>query len=325
MVLSAALLGDGVVDEVEKKRSPGAKGSSDDVRVEMERLNPNDGAESKMKPPPIDSFPASSSPPSSFSDSLKNTLGFLLRPDLAPLLFIKVAGGVTSSAYSTAVPLVLMEGIGGSSGGDGGSETGGGMSPAELGRIMSAGMMTAAVFGAIGIGPAMKLAGSRGGRAVDRLAAAGLILRSLAVIGFAAIVASSPSILRASAISVVVSLASHAHATSLTSLTTGLVAVNERGALLGLEHGLFSMARIVGPTLGTWLLSSSSFGGVLFGGKGGVWALVLACAAADLCLAAMLVWVRARQRRRCDDGRGKVKVGTGDLWASEDDTKSHSD
>lgn len=325
MVLSAALLGDGVVDEVEKKRSPGAKGSSDDVRVEMERLNPNDGAESKMNSPQIDSLPASSLSPSSFLDSLKNTLGFLLRLDLAPLLCIKVSGGVTSSIYSTAVPLVLLEGIGGSSGGDNCSETGGGMSSAECGRIMSAGMMTTAVFGAIGIVPGMKLAGSKGEQAVDRLSVAGLILRSLAVIGFAAIVASSPSILRVSAISVVVSLASHAHATSLTSLTTSLVAVNERGALLGLEHGLFSMARIVSPTLGMWLLSSSYFGGVLFGGKGGVWALVLACAAADLCVAAMLVWVRARQQLRCDDRRWKVKVGTGDRWASEEDAKAHRD
>ena len=130
------------------------------VRLSLHRLRPYASVFTAFDYTPPS---RSNAPPSSFSDSLKNTLGFLLRPDLAPLIFIKVAGGVTSSAYSTAVPLVLTEGIGGSSGCDTGSESGSGMSPAELGRIMSAGMMTAAVFGAIGIGPAMKLAGSRGG------------------------------------------------------------------------------------------------------------------------------------------------------------------
>ena len=39
----------------------------------------------------------------------------------------------------------------------------------------------------------------------------------------------------------------------------------EGGGVGSREHGLFSLARIVGPTLGTWLLSLSSFGGMLFG------------------------------------------------------------
>lgn len=62
----------------------------------------------------------------------------------------------------------------------------------------------------------------------------------------------------ATLISIFISLSSHVHATALTTLTTGIVVPNERGTILGLQHGLFSLARIAGRPLGTMLLSSSS-------------------------------------------------------------------
>ena len=56
--------------------------------------------------------------------------------------------------------------------------------------------------------------------------------------------------------SVLHALAAHILATSLTTQTTGLVAADEQGALLGLEHALFAGARVVGPILGTSVLAA---------------------------------------------------------------------
>ena len=56
--------------------------------------------------------------------------------------------------------------------------------------------------------------------------------------------------------SVLHALAAHILATSLTTQTTGLVAADEQGALLGLEHALFAGARVVGPIMGTSLLAA---------------------------------------------------------------------
>ena len=81
------------------------------------------------------------------------------------------------------------------------------------------------------------------------------------------------------ATSVFVGLSSHCLATGLTTQTTRAVDANEQGALLGLEHGLFSLARVVGPPLGTILftMKNSGFLGV-----------ALACSTVDLSLWALL-------------------------------------
>ncbi len=77
--------------------------------------------------------------------------------------------------------------------------------------------------------------------------------------------------------SVLHALAAHILATSLTTQTTGLVAADEQGALLGLEHALFAGARVVGPIMGTSLLAA-----------GGVKTVAVVCAVVDVALALTL-------------------------------------
>jgi len=109
--------------------------------------------------------------------------------------------------------------------------------------------------------------------------------------------------------SVAVSLSSHIHATSLTTLTTGSVSTEERGAVLGLEHGLFSMARVVGPPLGTTLLSH---GPALFGfmnelGTDGLWRVVLVCILMDFVLMMLLKVWSTRQHTKVNGDRMEDK------------------
>jgi hypothetical protein len=80
------------------------------------------------------------------------------------------------------------------------------------------------------------------------------------------------------------------HATSVTTLTTGAVSVEQRGAVLGLEHGLFSLARVVGPPLGTTLLSRPFMFGKFMteSGLAGFWGVISACVMMDVILLACI-------------------------------------
>ena len=86
-----------------------------------------------------------------------------------------------------------------------------------------------------------------------------------------------------------ISAAGHVLATALTTASTGAVSPSDRGALLGLEHGLFSAARVVAPAAGIALL-----------GAGGVGAVGAACAAA--CAAALgALWLSGGAAAAGDD------------------------
>lgn len=142
-----------------------------------------------------------------------------------------------------------------------------------------------------------------------------------------------------------VSLSSHAHATALTTLTTGAVAPDERGTILGLEHGLFSLARIVGTPLGATLLSSppsssirgggdapSSFA-VVSSGTEGLWRVIVACTVMDVALMMCLnAWSERNvqntkytesdeEEEESDSGRAHVPL----LDTSGGSDKDHSD
>jgi uncharacterized protein YqgC (DUF456 family) len=115
------------------------------------------------------------------------------------------------------------------------------------------------------------------------MANAGLISRAVAEVVLAIVVSMSISNDASSFFYIVLAsvlhaLASHALATGLTTQTTGAVDKSEQGALLGLEHGLFSMARIAGPTMGTYLLSTS----------GGFWVVAVSCGTIDVALLGVL-------------------------------------
>jgi MFS family permease len=174
---------------------------------------------------------------------------------------MKLINGISSSPFSTILPLILTNQLR--------------FSPSDLGYFMSLSSLSVAAFAAVGISPAMFLLGNR----PDRLALWGMGCRFVTLLVFGASVSHTLSVLRSpeeephavsskkgtilavTAACIVISLASHVHAISLTTLTTGSVPSRDRGAILGMEHGIFSMAQIVGPPLGTMLLSWPSWFG----------------------------------------------------------------
>ncbi|KAL7466091.1 hypothetical protein ACHAXS_006389 [Conticribra weissflogii] len=204
---------------------------------------------------------------SPFKDSLSNTLQLLLHPKVSPLLLLKFLNGISSSAFNTILPLLLANRLH--------------LPPSYIGYLMSASSLSVAIFAALGISPAMKYLGRNN---AGRLAIISIAMRAFSLLIFAIVISaflsnglnmnlqqntttsaqnpahmlSNNGFLSITAAAVLISLFSHIHATSLTTLTTGAVSTEKRGALLGLEHGFFAMARVVGPPMGTWLLSDSS-------------------------------------------------------------------
>jgi MFS family permease len=200
----------------------------------------------------------------SFLDDLRHSGELAVRSSLWPLLMVKVLGGVTASMHSTALPLVLTQQLG--------------FDPAQLGMSMSGSMFAVATFSAIGMAPLTKALGSTG------MVRSGLIGRALLGCVMAAIVAAGAEskealLVRIVAVSIFHALAAHVLATGLTTQTTGSVGKQEQGALLGLEHSLFSLARIGGPTLGTTLLATGA----------GLWSVETACGSLDIFLVVSLM------------------------------------
>mmetsp|Transcript_4899 Transcript_4899/g.14173 ORF Transcript_4899/g.14173 Transcript_4899/m.14173 type:complete len:457 (-) Transcript_4899:2025-3395(-) len=187
--------------------------------------------------------PQATAPTSSnktFMQAVQHSAELATRANLWPLLVVKVVGGVTASMHSTVLPLVLKQKLK--------------FDPADLGFVMSSSMFAVAGFGAFGMAPMTKWLGSKG------MSLSGLGGRAIVGILFALLITASSSgensflLYELVGISVAHALLSHLLATGLTTQTTGAVGNDEQGALLGLEHGLFSLARIGGPPVGTALL-----------------------------------------------------------------------
>lgn len=186
---------------------------------------------------------------------------------MLPLLVVKVIGGIVASVHSTALPLILtsqkMK-----------------FDPSQLGISMSTSMFSVAAFGAFAMAPLTKQLGAPG------MTKMGLIMRALMGPVIAVIVAASNGndrvvVAQIALASVFHALAAHSLATGLTTQTTGAVKKDEQGALLGLEHSLFSLARIVGPAMGTRLLAQSS--------SGEFWYVAGVCALVDIALVSFLL------------------------------------
>jgi OCT family organic cation transporter-like MFS transporter 18 len=210
----------------------------------------------------------------SFLEATYHSGQIAMRSSIWPLLTVKVIGGVCASMHSTAIPLVLTQVLH--------------FEPQQLGLVMSCGMFAVAFFGAFFMAPLAKILGSFG------MMFAGILSRSVLGLLMAGIVTTYATMLSGndstnSAISVefvltqviIVSilhaLSQHVLATGLTTQTTGSVDNDEQGALLGLEHSLFSLARIGGPAIGTALF-----------GLGGVLPVEMACGSIDVLTTAFL-------------------------------------
>ena len=205
----------------------------------------------------------------SFLQELHNSSQIALRSNLWPLLTVKVVGGFAASMYSTALPMVLTQKLH--------------FEPSQLGLSMSTSMFTIAAFGAVAMAPLVKWMGPPG------MAQSGLLGRALLASLVAMIVTTAVGnteivMLRVIGCGVLHALASHVLATGLTTQTTGAVDKTEQGALLGLEHGLFSLARIGAPPLGTTLL----------GTVGGFWTVAIVCGSVDVALVCILISTAAQ-------------------------------
>jgi len=208
----------------------------------------------------------------SLAGHLGHAISLAVRSSLWPLLVVKVVGGISASMHSTVVPLVLTQVLN--------------YDPTALGFSMSSVNFGVAAFAAFLIAPLISFLTAPG---VSKM---GLMCRSVLAIILAAIVSVGDSpetylTVQAQVLStnVLHGIASHALATSVTTLTTGQVERDEQGALLGLEHGFFSLARIVGPPLGTRLLATS---------QNGFWSVAMCCGCIDIALIALMISSVAR-------------------------------
>ena len=199
----------------------------------------------------------------SFLEECQHSIQLAMRSNLWPLLLVKIVGGFSSSMHSTAFPLVLKQQLN--------------FDPSQLGLTMSSSMFAVAAFGAFCMAPLAQSLGTPG------MGKTGLALRA----GFASVLAAlttsvatsgDGAVMQIVVVSVLHSLASHILATGVTTQTTGAVSKSEQGALLGLEHGLFSLARVGGPTTSTSILAA-----------GGFWSVALACGSIDLALVGLMV------------------------------------
>ena len=193
-----------------------------------------------------------------------------LRPNIWPLLSVKVINGVCASMHSTAIPLVLTQVLR--------------FEPQQLGMVMSCGMFAVAFFGAFFMAPLTKMLGSLGmmnlgmlSRSVLGLVTAGMVMTYASLLSANSSISFEFVLVQVIIVSIFHNLSQHVLATGLTTQTTGSVNKDEQGALLGLEHSLFSLARIGGPALGTALF-----------GFGGVLQVELACGSIDVLTVAFL-------------------------------------
>jgi MFS family permease len=220
----------------------------------------------------------------SFSSSLKASLSIGLRSSVWPLLTVKLLGGVVASIFSTALPLVLTQKIG--------------FDASQLGLSMSASMFSVAVFSAVFMAPMANAVGPNGMTKLGLLGRAAMAPTMAIIFATTAVDHSNRStstlVMQVAATSVLHALSAHSLATGLTTQTTGAVANDEQGALLGLEHSLFSLARIAGPSIGTALLASVLDDNKSSNHRNGFWHVATCCAVIDVLLVVFAMFVPRR-------------------------------
>ena len=150
-----------------------------------------------------------------------------------PQLGTKAVTAVVASLYQAVSPIILKDQFK--------------VTPATMGLAMSVQAIMNAIVGGFGLGPLTA--------AFAESYIVSACLLGLAV-GFGGLV---PASLTTShwpwvGLGVVLSVLGHTLATVLTSQSTARVGPDEKGTLLGLEHGLFSAARICTPAGGVALL-----------------------------------------------------------------------
>ena len=158
------------------------------------------------------------------------------------LLTLKFLSSVTNSMVNTSIPILLKQQ---------------GFNEADLGWNMSSTFVAVAIVSGIAMKPLTARFGSY------RLTYVSLFSKAMFVVVLALISVSNG---RRSTLIITVFLTCSAHvlATAITLQTTGSVDVNEQGTLLGIEHSLFALARVFGPSLGMKIMVFGGFKTVAF-------------------------------------------------------------
>ena len=162
------------------------------------------------------------------------------RPTIWPLLLLKVTSSISNSMLNTALPIFLKQR---------------GFNESAMGWNMSASFVVVAITGAFVVKPLTKMLGPA------RITWFCLVLKGFVAI-LLGLVSEKENVIFVAMCSISAACLSHLLATSLTTRTTGAVEYHEQGTLLGIEHSLFSGARIFGPGIGMKLMSFGGFFGV---------------------------------------------------------------
>jgi MFS family permease len=194
------------------------------------------------------------------SSSFKKMQDVLAKKHLWPYLGAKFCSGVASSMYQTTLPLALTQNLY--------------FNSSLLGLSMSCSAALVGLFSAFALKPLTSKVGTL------KMMLSGLMGRVLfiSLVALAVTVQDTTSMVstwrtRASIVaSVCYSVFSHILATSMTTQTTGMVDSSEQGTLMGIEHGIFSIARIIGPPLGAYIFTAVS---------GSFWSIALSCITID--------------------------------------------
>lgn len=188
------------------------------------------------------------------------------------LLATKILTGIANSMGSTAMPLILKDTYS--------------FKENDMGMIMSGMAALNALVNGLLLAPIITLLGG------DLTRAVGLCLVSImmwfgiqAISTYPATLASFNAVTGLSnngmfffvATTLITTLIQYVLATTLTGASTGRVADDEKGTLLGLEHSMFAAARVVAPYAGVSLLT---FGGIS----------LVAAAAASVYGSVLLLW-----------------------------------
>lgn len=168
---------------------------------------------------------------------------------VAVVLTARFASSVSNALFQAAQPIILKDLYG--------------MREAGMGGIMSASSLCNAVTGAFAVGPLTKYFGSgtlvticlcliTAGYAVQVAIGPGSTVLSFLMV---ALPSSMPLMAPFVVASIAQTAAAFAMGTAFTAVSTLAVPNNLKGTLLGVEHGLFSFARVGVPSLGTYLLA----------------------------------------------------------------------
>lgn len=224
------------------------------------------GRKSHSKDSKINTSPSSHQYHSSTS-SLGKVNDILRKRCLWPYLGAKFCSGIASSIYQTTLPLVLTQHLH--------------FNSSLLGLSMSFASAVVGLMSAFALKPLTAKVGT------SNMMLSGLIGRLLFIssvslaVTFKTLESDTSSIASISKwrikgvilSSIFYSVFSHILATSMTTQTTGMVDSSEQGTLMGVEHGIFSIARIVGPPLGAYLYANAK--------SGSYWSIASSCIIID--------------------------------------------